>query len=273
MKHITWCLLLICQCTLGKTGNNLTEASIEDISGNPYLFKDWCNGTVRFSSGRVMNQFKLKFDVLKNQLLLQFNGSAWLSTERTSQISTNAGAINFPTSFGEDAKGNLYIVDYDGDVFRLTPQVVSADRDDTLRGFAGDDTMFGGSGNDLLDGGTGKDAMTGGPGNDRFVFSPGYGADLITDFVAGAGSDDRIDLTAFANLKLSYVLANTTQAGANAPAGGGNLLVIGAGDALLKIDQPGCGEGRVRVRRDGSHGHVDRYWRLRSVGLEQKARR
>jgi hypothetical protein len=97
MKHITWCLLLICQCTLGQTGNNLTETSTEDISGNPYLFKDWCNGTVRFSSGRVMNQFKLKFDVLKNQLLLQFNGSAFAAESKVDEF------VIYPKSKSKDS--------------------------------------------------------------------------------------------------------------------------------------------------------------------------
>jgi glucose/arabinose dehydrogenase len=180
----------------------------------------------RGTSEGLQGQYFYADEVAGKVFTLQFNGSTWVSTERTSQITTDAGAINNPTSFGEDAKGNLYIVDYDGDVFRLTPNAASADQDDTLRGFAGDDMMFGGSGNDLLDGGTGKDTLIGGPGNDRFVFAPGYGADVITDFVAGAGSDDRIDLTAFANLKLSDVLTHTTQVGADA------LINLGNGDTI-----------------------------------------
>src|SRR4029077_9614733 len=31
-----------------------------------------------------------------------------------------------PSSFGEDARGNLYIVDFGGNIFRLTPTVLSA---------------------------------------------------------------------------------------------------------------------------------------------------
>ncbi len=126
---------------------------------------------------------------------MRFNGSAWVSTERTSQITTDHGAIDNPTSFGEDAQGNLYIVDYDGDVFRLTPNVVSADQNDTLRGFAGDDMMFGGSGNDLLDGGADNDTLIGGPGNDTIdggagtdtaIYSGRHSDYLITRVSAGA---------------------------------------------------------------------------------------
>src|SRR5215831_10634866 len=57
---------------------------------------------------------------------LAFNGSAWVATDRTSQIVTDIGALNLPSSFGEDGRGNLYIVDLGGNIFRLTPTVFSA---------------------------------------------------------------------------------------------------------------------------------------------------
>jgi glucose/arabinose dehydrogenase len=41
-------------------------------------------------------------------------------TDRTAQFTPDAGTIGLITSFGEDAAGNLYILDFDGDVFRLT---------------------------------------------------------------------------------------------------------------------------------------------------------
>jgi glucose/arabinose dehydrogenase len=175
---------------------------------------------------------------------LHNNGSSWVATDRTSQISANAGAINNPTSFGQDALGNLYIVDIDGDVFRLTPNVVSADLgddlngqagndmlfggsgDDTLRGGPGDDQLYGGNGSDVLMGDAGRDMMAGGPGNDRFVIVPGSGAETIADFVAGANSDDRFDVTAFAGLKLTDILNRATQAGAD------TLIDFGNGDTV-----------------------------------------
>ena len=47
--------------------------------------------------------------------------------------SRRMSARSLPASFGEDALGNLYVVDLDGEVFRLTPNVVSADQADTSR--------------------------------------------------------------------------------------------------------------------------------------------
>jgi glucose/arabinose dehydrogenase len=102
---------------------------------------------------------------------LQFNGSAWVATERTGQIVPDVGAINNPSSFGEDAFGNLYVVDFGGEVFRLTPAVNSADQSDVLSGFAGDDMIFGGSGADTIDGGAGRDYVDGGNDFDVAVYS------------------------------------------------------------------------------------------------------
>ena len=95
-------------------------------------------------------------------------------TERTSQIIPNVGQINNPASFGEDALGNLYVVDLDGDLFRLTPQTSSADLGDLLLGGGGDDMIFGGGGNDNLWGGSGSDSLDGGTGWDiaRYDYSP-----------------------------------------------------------------------------------------------------
>ena len=98
MKHITWCLLLLCQWTLGQTTNNLPgEEEMNDVTGNPYLFKDWSNGIVRFSGGRTMNQFKLKFDCLKNLLVLQFNGSAFAAEGKVQEF------VMYPKSKSKDS--------------------------------------------------------------------------------------------------------------------------------------------------------------------------
>ena len=100
------------------------------------------------------------------------------------QISPDVGQINDPSSFGEDARGNLYLVDFDGDVFRLTPQVVSADQGDDLRGGGGNDMVFAGSGADRVFGEAGRDALDGGLGDD--LLDGGEGADQI---FGGAGAD------------------------------------------------------------------------------------
>ncbi|MCA8929740.1 MAG: PQQ-dependent sugar dehydrogenase [Alphaproteobacteria bacterium] len=52
---------------------------------------------------------------------LRFDGSALTDfTDWTDLIQTDTGEINQIVSFGEDNAGNLYIVDYGGEVFRIT---------------------------------------------------------------------------------------------------------------------------------------------------------
>jgi glucose/arabinose dehydrogenase len=124
---------------------------------------------------------------------LRFNGTSWVATERTSQISYDAGTLTNPSSFGQDALGNLYVVDFDGEVFRLTPNVASADQGDTINGMGGNDLIFGGAGNDMATGGDGNDEIQGGAGNDTIngnngldLLSGGSGNDTIA---GGAGAD------------------------------------------------------------------------------------
>jgi hypothetical protein len=119
---------------------------------------------------------------------------------------------------------------------------------DTLHGEAGNDWLYGdggtdwldgGDGDDTLDGGKGADTLIGGSGSDRFDFAPGCGADTITDFVAGSGSDDKINLAAFAGLNLAGVLKRTRQVGADAVidlGGGDTILLKGVNKASLNSD-------------------------------------
>ena len=105
-----------------------------------------------------------------------------------SEIVENVGAINTPVSFGEDGNGNLYIVDLDGDVFRLTPvagappapsagsdatfgdgnanAIAALAGDDSVSGLGGNDALLGNPGNDTLLGGRGNNSVFGGLGND-----------------------------------------------------------------------------------------------------------
>ncbi len=101
--------------------------------------------------------------------------------------------------------------------------------DDVLHGGAGNDVLHGGAGNDVLHGGAGNDTLTGGGGNDNFLFRKGDGADVITDFEAGA---DTI-----------VILAQTE---AQAQAGQGEMF-IDFDDLNLGNDQDSDGRGFVVI--------------------------
>lgn len=81
MKYCLWCLLLLSQLAWSQTGEEVRTAKngneYDGVAGNPYILKDWADGVVRFNNGRVMNQFKLKFDCSRNRLILQFDGASF----------------------------------------------------------------------------------------------------------------------------------------------------------------------------------------------------
>jgi len=86
-----------------------------------------------------------------------------------------------------------------------------------------------GDGNDVITGSHGNDTLTGGAGDDLFVAKVGGAADTITDFVAGAGTPDKIDVQAFAAAgfhDFNGVLAHATQTGAD------TVIDFGGGDTL-----------------------------------------
>jgi glucose/arabinose dehydrogenase len=173
----------------------------------------------RGQSEGLQGQYFFADEVDNKVFTLSYNGSTWVATERTSQIMTDVGAINFPSSFGEDGRGNLYLADFDGDVFRLTPVVSSADQGDILRGFAGDDMLFGGSGNDLLDGGLGNDLLDGESGLDTAAFSRLRSAYTITRtanslHVSGPDGSDtltNVERLAFDDMTIPSGLAPTAR--------------------------------------------------------------
>ena len=170
---------------------------------------------------------------------LHFNGTSWVATERTSEIAANVGAINTPVSFGEDGNGNLYIVDLDGDVFRLTPvagapPAPSADADATfgdgnanaIDALAGDDSVSGLGGNDSLLGNAGNDSLLGGRGDNSV--SGGLGNDLVS----GQDGNDLL----LGDEGLDTLLAgegNNTVVGGQDSADGADLIAARGGNDLI----------------------------------------
>jgi glucose/arabinose dehydrogenase len=89
------------------TGGYVYRGPIEAFRGN-YFFADFVNGNIwsipvaRVAQGTTITSSQF--------------------TLRRAQFAPNAGTINNISSFGLDQAGNLYIVDYDGEIFRVEPQ-------------------------------------------------------------------------------------------------------------------------------------------------------
>lgn len=143
---------------------------------------------LRSNEGEGLHGQYLFADFITDRLVSLSDASgAWVATDRTAQLvygGPGTGTISAPASFGEDAEGRLYVVDIDGEIFRLSPRLVSRDLADTVNAGAGNDTVFGGAGNDILRGQDGEDRLSGMDGND--TLEGGAGRDAL---YGGAGND------------------------------------------------------------------------------------
>lgn len=192
------------------------------------------------------------------------NGVAIDHANRTDQIVETFGQVDNIASFGEDGRGNLYVVGIDGEIYRITPQAAAADSADvidggagndriaggvgadTLTGGADNDRIYGGSQNDLIVGGAGADRMFGGTGADVFDFdttseSPATARDAIFDFETGL---DRLDVSTIdAAVNQSGEQAFTYIGSARFTAEGQIRAVQAATGVVLQINTDATGAG------------------------------
>ncbi|WP_193777050.1 Ig-like domain-containing protein [Pseudovibrio sp. Ad13] len=103
-----------------------------------------------------------------------------------------------------------------GDTYVSIENANGSDGDDHIIGTAGDNILGGRKGDDTLVGQAGNDTLHGGKGSDNFVFEgSSFGNDVITDFKAGAESDDIISFDADLFANLEAVLMAATDDGVN----------------------------------------------------------
>jgi len=110
---------------------------------------------------------------------LQRASGSWRFTDLTGSVTVGGGPIGSVSSLGEDASGNLYIVDFGGKIFRLDLKSrigpdPADDAGDFLNGRGGNDRIYAGGGNDTLYGGSGNDYLRGGPGADFLSGGAGF---------------------------------------------------------------------------------------------------
>ena len=90
--------------------------------------------------------------------------------------------------------------------------------------------IVGSDAGNTLTGGASDDVLTGGLGNDTFVFAgPAFGHDTITDFAAGAATDDSVQLDASVFTDFADVLAAATEVG-------GNTVVTVGANASIELE-------------------------------------
>ena len=95
-------------------------------------------------------------------------------------------------------------------------------------GNAGDNIIVGNARANVIEGRAGYDTMTGGAASDLFIINPNFGVDVITDFQAGAGSEDALIFARSLFTSFDQVMANAAQVGADTWIGDGlgNTIVL-----------------------------------------------
>jgi serralysin len=98
-----------------------------------------------------------------------------------------------------------------------------------------------GQGN-VIEGGAGYDTLIGGAGSDFFIVRPGFGVDVITDFVAGAGTQDAVLFSSTLFTSFGQVMANSAQVGGDTWIGdglGNTVVLVGVQQSTLHPDDFG----------------------------------
>jgi Ca2+-binding RTX toxin-like protein len=95
-------------------------------------------------------------------------------------------------------------------------------------GNSADNIIYGNAQLNVLQGGGGYDTMIGGAGSDYYIINSGFGVDVITDFTAGAGTQDAIVFSKSLFTTFASVLSHAAQMGADTWIGDGfgNTVVL-----------------------------------------------
>ena len=147
-------------------------------------------------------------------------------------IDLNQGAWSqvgapYETDFGANLHFDTVAIAYGTEIENAT----GGDGNDILYGNALANALDGNDGNDVLVGGIGDDSLTGGAGDDVFVFGDSDGDDFITDFSAGAGSEDVIDFSAV----LEFGSFAAVQGATSELPSGDALITLASGSSLTLI--------------------------------------
>jgi Ca2+-binding RTX toxin-like protein len=182
-----------------------TLSSVEAIGGSiladTFDARGFGTGSVNAGSNGSLNEFE---GYAGNDTILG-NGNT-----RVAFYHASAGVVvdlAAGTATGDNSVGT--------DTFSGVSRVTGSNFGDTISGDSGSNIIDGQGGNDRIDGKAGNDQLTGGVGDDTFVFGPAFGKDVITDFIAGQGTIDKMefDHTIFANA--GAVIAASAQVGAD----------------------------------------------------------
>ncbi len=192
---------------VGAYGND--DAGSE--SGAGYVFVP--DGTGGYTEIKLTAPNGAAIDRFGVSVAINSDGVVSIGGNRSDGNVADSGAVY---TFVPDENGDY--VGPDGTVYTASgaaeEQVTGTENGETLTGGAADDVILAAGGDDVITGGSGSDHLTGGSGDDLFHFSFGdLGHDTITDFAAGAASDDVIEFESGVFSDLASVLAAASDDG------------------------------------------------------------
>jgi Ca2+-binding RTX toxin-like protein len=171
---------------------------------------DETTGSIYFSGS---NDRVLVHNVAVSATHVERSGSDLiLVVDESSTGAGDGGRITLSATGVDNQQNGIESVVFDDGTTRSKAQL----RDGAwMLGTSGNDTITGTSTADRIIGLAGNDTLTGGGASDIFVFNVGFGKDTITDFTAGAGSVDVIQLNTSVFANFAAVTAAATQVGSD----------------------------------------------------------
>ncbi|NBB47172.1 hypothetical protein GVN24_02675 [Rhizobium sp. CRIBSB] len=220
-------------------GNDVLEGGVGDdelrgsVGDDTYVYSrgDGNDRVIEDPAAGATDQLILQ-DISSTEVQVQRLGSDLRLQIPESYVGVgDSGSIVIVGAFAEgDHAGIDTIVFADGviwstsDIQALVLNATSTEGDDLIEGFsgadvidgkAGADVILGADGNEVIDGGLGDDIISTGSGNDTIVFRPDFGVDTVSDFQAGAASDDVIEFAGGLFTDFEAVLASATEVGSD----------------------------------------------------------
>jgi Ca2+-binding RTX toxin-like protein len=196
--------LLVSQSAAGEVDTLNGGAGIDTANFEGFTSAVWVDLVTSGNEARTRGQADL-------------NTGTWRGLAEIATVENISGTAFADQLFG-DASANILIGNAGTDALD------GRSGNDTLSGGAGSDTLtggmdhdelIGGEGDDILAGGLGGDVLTGGEGFDVATFASGFGKDIVTDFQAGAGSEDILEFSLSTFSGFDAILAAAAQGGSD----------------------------------------------------------
>ncbi|CTQ55950.1 Poly(beta-D-mannuronate) C5 epimerase 2 [Roseibium album] len=189
-------------------------------SGSAFVYVPDGNGS--YSEFKLTAHDGSAYDYFGFSVSINNDGTVSFGANKQDGSLSDTGAVYtfIPNENGDyvGADGTVYqgISVVPTDMGSAALKITGSSAGETLVGGEADDTIDGQLGNDTLTGAAGDDVLTGGTGSDTFVFGGGdTGHDTVTDFTAGAATDDLLSFETSLFADYAAVLAAATDVGSN----------------------------------------------------------